>query len=90
MKRTIIISIGALLGVITLGGGTPTTVRKTLPPFLERPSPWADSVLASLSLEQRIAQLMMVAAYSNQDAKHIADIDQLVKQYGIGGLIFFQ
>ncbi len=90
MKRTIIISIGALLGVITLGGGTPTTVRKTLPPFLERPSPWADSVLASLSLEQRIAQLMMVAAYSNKDAKHIAEIDDLVKQYGIGGLIFFQ
>lgn len=90
MKRTIIISIGALVGLISLGGGAPASVRKTLPPFLERPSPWADSVLASLSMEQRIAQLMMVAAYSNKDAKHIADIDKLVQQYGIGGLIFFQ
>jgi beta-N-acetylhexosaminidase len=60
------------------------------PPFLELPTPWADSVFASLPLEQRIAQLMMVAAYSNKDAKHEAEIEKLVKERNIGGLIFFQ
>lgn len=79
-----------MAGFLTLGGGIPPEPRKTLPPFLERPSPWADSVLASLTLEQRIAQLMMVAAYSNKDAAHVAAIEDLVERYNIGGLIFFQ
>ena len=90
MKRTVFLSLVAFSGFISIGGGTPSGQRKTLPPFLEQPSPWADSVLASLTLEQRIAQLMMVAAYSNKDAKHINEVETLVTRYGIGGLIFFQ
>lgn len=60
------------------------------PIFLDIPTPWADSVFATLSLDERIAQLMMVAAYSNKDAKHEAEIEKLVKERNIGGLIFFQ
>jgi beta-glucosidase-like glycosyl hydrolase/CubicO group peptidase (beta-lactamase class C family) len=90
MNRTFSLSCIALLGFVSLGGGTPNGPRKTLPPFLEHPSPWADSVLASLSTEQRIAQLMMVAAYSNKDAKHVNEVESLVTKYNIGGLIFFQ
>lgn len=51
---------------------------------------WADSVFETLTLEQQIGQLMMVAAYSNKGPQHKASILKLVKQYGIGGLIFFQ
>jgi beta-N-acetylhexosaminidase len=51
---------------------------------------WADSVLQSLTPEERIAQLFMVAAYSNKDQKHIDEIKKLVSEYKIGGLIFFQ
>lgn len=47
-------------------------------------------MLASLNLDQRIAQLMMVAAYSNKDAQQDAQLEQLVRQYNLGGLIFFQ
>lgn len=72
-------------------GGTPDAGAVALPPpFLAAPTPWADSVLLTLSMEQRIAQLMMVAAYSNKDAKHEASIEALVRDRGIGGLIFFQ
>ncbi len=60
------------------------------PPFLVGPTPWADSVLATLSLEEQIAQLMMVAAYSNKNAKHEAELEELVRHQNIGGLIFFQ
>ena len=60
------------------------------PPFLAAPSPWADSVFSTLSLDDRIGQLMMVAAYSNKDAKHEAEIEALVRERNIGGLIFFQ
>ncbi|MBC7126245.1 MAG: glycosyl hydrolase, partial [Bacteroidales bacterium] len=51
---------------------------------------WVDSVFHSLSLKERIAQLFMVAAYSNKDDSHVMEISQLVSKQGIGGLIFFQ
>ncbi len=52
--------------------------------------PWVDSVYQSMTEDERIAQLMMVAAYSNRDEAHIKEIAALVSQYKIGGLIFFQ
>lgn len=52
--------------------------------------PWADSVLASLSLEEKLGQLFMVAAYSNKDASHEAELKSLIKNQNLGGLIFFQ
>lgn len=51
---------------------------------------WVDSVYHALSQEERIAQFFMVAAYSNKDAAHEAEIEKLITQYGIGGLIFMQ
>ncbi len=51
---------------------------------------WVDSVFQSLTPDQRLAQLFMVAAYSNRDEKHLLQLDTLVSQYGIGGLIYFQ
>jgi beta-glucosidase-like glycosyl hydrolase len=51
---------------------------------------WADSVLLSLNQDQKIGQLFMVAAYSNKNEDHYSEIDKLVSQYNIGGLIFFQ
>ncbi|HOY71812.1 MAG TPA: glycoside hydrolase family 3 N-terminal domain-containing protein, partial [Tenuifilaceae bacterium] len=51
---------------------------------------WADSVLSSLTLRERIGQLFMVAAYSNRDDMHVREIADLVRKDGVGGLIFFQ
>ncbi|MBX9850228.1 MAG: serine hydrolase, partial [Cytophagaceae bacterium] len=51
---------------------------------------WVDSVFQSLSPEQKIGQLFMVAAYSNRGESHTQEIENLVKNYHIGGLIFFQ
>jgi beta-N-acetylhexosaminidase len=51
---------------------------------------WADSVFQTLTPDERIAQLFMVAAYSNRDKKHVKEITDLVKDQHIGGLIFFQ
>lgn len=50
----------------------------------------ADSVMATLSWDDRIAQLMMVAAYSNRDEKHVAGLESLAQKYTLGGVIFFQ
>lgn len=51
---------------------------------------WVDSVYESLSLRQRIAQLIMVDAYSNRNENHIRQIEHLIKEYNIGGIVFFQ
>lgn len=51
---------------------------------------WVDSVFATLSPDQQIAQLMMVAAWSNKDKVHERDIECHVRDLGIGGLIFFK
>jgi beta-glucosidase-like glycosyl hydrolase/CubicO group peptidase (beta-lactamase class C family) len=51
---------------------------------------WVDSLMNSLTLEQRLGQLFMVAAYSNKDEKHIKEIEKLIQEQYLGGLIFFQ
>lgn len=51
---------------------------------------WIDSVMNSLTLREKIAQLFMVAAYSNRDQEHIDQIAKLVEEERIGGLCFFQ
>lgn len=51
---------------------------------------WVDSIMKNMTLEEKIGQLFMVQAYSNRNAKHKADIAQLIRKYHIGGLIFMQ
>jgi len=63
---------------------------KTVPDFLNLESRWVDSVITSLTPDQRLAQLFMVAAYSNKDMKHVREIRELIQNYHIGGLIFMQ
>jgi beta-glucosidase-like glycosyl hydrolase/CubicO group peptidase (beta-lactamase class C family) len=51
---------------------------------------WVDSIYKKMSLDEKIGQLFMIAAYSNKDEKHYKEIEYLVKEHHVGGLIFFQ
>jgi len=51
---------------------------------------WVDSIYNKMTLEEKIGQLFMVAAYSNKDSVHTNAVERLVKQQKIGGVIFFQ
>lgn len=51
---------------------------------------WVDEKYNSLSLDEKVGQLFIVAAYSNRDATHEADILKLIQEEKIGGLIFMQ
>ncbi|MCD6066626.1 MAG: serine hydrolase [Bacteroidetes bacterium] len=64
--------------------------KEEKPPFWAMESKWVDSVFKTLSPDERIAQLFMVAAYSNKDAKHAKETRELIEKYNIGGLIFMQ
>ncbi|MDT8402251.1 MAG: glycoside hydrolase family 3 N-terminal domain-containing protein, partial [Bacteroidales bacterium] len=52
--------------------------------------PWVDSVLSSLSIEEKIAQSIFLATWSDRDIGHYTEIDRTIREYGIGGLVFFQ
>ncbi|MEG9327497.1 glycoside hydrolase family 3 N-terminal domain-containing protein [Salinimicrobium catena] len=67
------------------------TAQNTKPPFLKYTnSTWVDSVMTTLTPDERIAQLIMVAAYSNRGEEHKQEILKLIEEQKIGGLIFFQ
>jgi len=53
-------------------------------------SQWVDSVYESLSWNERIAQLIMMPAYSRGNTKQNKALSTLVKTNKIGGLIFMQ
>ncbi|MDQ3072640.1 MAG: hypothetical protein M3Q97_05200, partial [Bacteroidota bacterium] len=53
-------------------------------------SKWVDSTLANMTLEQKIGQLFMVAAWSSPDKRNMRELDRLVRENHIGGVIFFK
>ncbi len=55
------------------------------------PSAWVDSVMRTMTPEEKIGQLFMVAAFTTPDKNNInKSILPLVQKYHIGGLIFFK
>ena len=86
-KRFVLSLIGGVF-FICQSFSSPASTNSTFDtPESER---WADSILSKLNLQQKIAQLFMVAAWSNKDSTHIKEIRKLITDKGIGGLIFFQ
>ena len=51
---------------------------------------WVDSVFNSLTLEQKIGQLFMVAAYSDRGAEHVVQVERSIRAHAVGGLVFFR
>jgi len=74
--------------VLSYGQGKNSSVK--LPAFKSPPMVWVDSVYHSLTLEKKIAQLYMVAAYSGGEKFNQPLIEKLIADYGIGGLIYMQ
>ena len=51
---------------------------------------WVDSTYESLSLRERIGQLMMMRAHSNLGPEHQKQVENFIDEYKVGGLCFFQ
>ena len=60
------------------------------PPFLKADAEWVDSVMDQLSLDERIAQMIMVYGYSNQGLEHEKAVLRQISRYKVGGILFFQ
>ncbi|MFD2568173.1 glycoside hydrolase family 3 N-terminal domain-containing protein [Pseudotenacibaculum haliotis] len=51
---------------------------------------WVDSIMSSMTIEEKIGQLFMVQAYSNKDTVHENFIKKMINEYHVGNLIFMQ
>ena len=66
-------------------------VQQGDPPFLGYMNhTWVDSVLKTLSPDERIAQCIWIAGWSDKDISHEVEVSDIIRKYGIGGIIFFQ
>src|SRR5690606_39725262 len=75
MRKFWIIVILFLFGSTVASLGQATKI-----PFLIEENAWADSVLQTLSPEERIAQLIMIPVYSNKDQVHEDSISSLIRR----------
>lgn len=65
--------------------------QKCDPPFNKYlDHPWVDSVLNSLSLQEKIGQLVWVAAFAKGETDHEVWLADMIRKHRIGGVIFFQ
>jgi len=51
---------------------------------------WVDSVLNSLSIDEKIGQLIMINAYSGKQSGHFEQTERMVMEYKIGGVVLIE
>ncbi|WP_172843106.1 glycoside hydrolase family 3 N-terminal domain-containing protein [Ichthyobacterium seriolicida] len=51
---------------------------------------WADSILNTMTLNEKIGQLFIASVPSNWNKKQGEDLERLIEQHNIGGIIFFK
>lgn len=85
LKNRILVLMSCLISVFNLGArnGDPSYLK-----YLDHP--WVDSVMTSMTAEQRAGQLIWVAACANGDLEHEAWLTDMIRDQGIGGLVFVQ
>ncbi|MFK5879538.1 MAG: glycoside hydrolase family 3 protein [Flavobacteriaceae bacterium] len=64
--------------------------KKAEKPIIDYKTIWVDSIYSKMTLEEKVGQLFMVAAYSNRDSTHTNSINKMITENHLGGLVFFQ
>lgn len=77
--------VSCLLAVKVFAQGSPVIL-----PESGKARKWADSVYNALTPDERIGQLIMMRAKSTGDTAEYRNMANLIKQYNIGGICFFQ
>lgn len=63
---------------------------KNMYPFNGADMQWVQSAYSSMTLDEKIGQLFMVAAYSDPKQNNAEKIKNLISEYNIGGIIFMK
>ncbi|HTN46255.1 MAG TPA: glycoside hydrolase family 3 N-terminal domain-containing protein [Flavipsychrobacter sp.] len=83
--RTLIITLATCLPVLSFGQ---TSITSSSPDFFK--NKWVEDTYNKLSLDEKIGQLFMVAAYSGGPNYNEDAITKLIQNKQIGGVIFMQ
>lgn len=83
-------SLFLLFIINTFSVGQDTGVLEVPVPPEEPKTEWADSVIKTMTLDEKIGQLIMVAGYSNRNKAYEDELSVLIDKYKVGGVIFFQ
>jgi len=51
---------------------------------------WAEKQLAQMTLEEKIGQFFMIAAYSGQGITHLNEVSAIIEKNRVGGVIFLK
>ncbi len=51
---------------------------------------WVDSLFEAMTPDERLGQLFMIRAHSDKGADHVAGVENLIREYHVGALCFFQ
>ena len=78
----------ATAGIISLSIIDSEEEAIAVPPLSQ--SAWVEAKLGKMTLEEKIGQFFMLAAYSNKGENHFASLDSAITMNHVGGLIFFQ
>jgi len=78
----------ATAGIISLSIIDSEEEAIAVPPVSQ--SAWVEAKLGKMTLEEKIGQFFMLAAYSNKGENHFASLDSAITMNHVGGLIFFQ
>src|SRR5690606_35289505 len=85
-KILTLLAVALLSNLLQAQESTPKT-----PEFLQYThSAWVDSIMGTLTPQERIGQLIWIQAFSNKGPEHRAEILRAIAQWNIGGLVFFQ
>jgi beta-N-acetylhexosaminidase len=79
------------LSIISLFSFNIIVAQQSDPPFLKYMNhPWVDSVMKTLTIDQQIAQCIWIAGYSNRDVSQEVELSDIIRKYGVGGIVFFE
>ncbi len=53
-------------------------------------TPWVDSVLSTLSLDQRIAQLIVIGVHTDQGRDYYNRLERQIREWNPGGIMFYK
>lgn len=89
MKRFLLLACIVCVGM-SADAQMDSSKKETLPPFLYVHANWVDSLLNSMTLEEKIGQLFMVASWSKNGDSEYVRMEKLIREDHIGGVIFMQ
>src|SRR3970282_898232 len=81
------IKSSGILGLIALLLiSNPTNTRSVNTPKID----WVETKMSGMTLDEKIAQLFMIEVRPTIGQKHLDEVEKIVRQHQVGGLIFFK